>query len=53
VAQKATYPSLWGIEESRRQAQQLIDSAIDKLASYGEKAAPLEAIAQYIINRKH
>lgn len=53
VAQKATYPSLWGIEESRRQAQQLIDSAIDKLAGYGEKAAPLEAIAQYIVNRKH
>ncbi len=35
VAQKATYPSLWGIEESRNQAQQLIDSAIDKLADYG------------------
>ncbi|MFM7578368.1 MAG: geranylgeranyl diphosphate synthase CrtE, partial [Microcystaceae cyanobacterium] len=27
-AQKATYPSLWGIDESRRQAQQLIDEAI-------------------------
>lgn len=53
VAQKATYPSLWGIEESRHQAQQLIDSAIDKLADYGEKAAPLRAIAQYIVNRKH
>lgn len=53
VAQKATYPSLWGIEESRNQAQQLIDSAIAKLADYGEKAAPLRAIAQYIVNRKH
>lgn len=53
AAQKATYPSLWGIEESRNQAQQLIDSAIDKLADYGEKAAPLRAIAQYIVNRKH
>ena len=53
AAQKATYPSLWGIEESRNQAQQLIDSAIAKLADYGEKAAPLRAIAQYIVNRKH
>jgi geranylgeranyl diphosphate synthase type II len=53
TAQKATYPSLWGIEESRNQAQQLIDSAIDKLAGYGENAAPLRAIAQYIVNRKH
>jgi geranylgeranyl diphosphate synthase type II len=52
-AQKATYPSLWGIEESRRQAQQLIDEAIAILETYGEAANPLTAIAQYIINRKN
>ncbi len=52
-AQKATYPSLWGIEESRRQAQQLIDEAIAVLETYGEAANPLTAIAQYIINRKN
>ncbi len=53
LAQKATYPSLWGIEESRNQAQQLVDSAIEKLDRYKDKAQPLRAIAQYIVNRKH
>ncbi len=52
-AQKATYPSLWGLEESRRQAQQLVDAAIAELAPYGEKADPLRAIAQFIVVRKH
>lgn len=52
-AQKATYPSLWGIEGSRQQAQQLIDSAIGELSSYNETAEPLRAIAKYIVNRKN
>ncbi|GFE70727.1 geranylgeranyl diphosphate synthase CrtE [Chroococcus sp. FPU101] len=52
-AQKATYPSLWGIEESRKQAQALVDDAIAQLAAYGEKAEPLRAIATYIVTRKH
>ncbi|MCA2618206.1 MAG: polyprenyl synthetase family protein [Microcystis sp. M040S2] len=52
-AQKATYPSLWGIEGSRQQAQQLIDSAIGELSGYDEAAEPLRAIAEYIVNRKN
>lgn len=52
-AQKATYPSLWGIEESKKQAQQLVDEAIVELAPYGEGANPLKAIATYIVTRKH
>lgn len=52
-AQKATYPSLWGIEESQKQAQTLIDEAIAQLDSYGEKATPLAAIANFIITRKN
>ncbi|MGK7938529.1 MAG: geranylgeranyl diphosphate synthase CrtE [Xenococcaceae cyanobacterium] len=52
-AQKATYPSLWGIEKSRIQAQNLIDEAIAQLTTYGEKAEPLQEIANYIITRKH
>ncbi|MEC4984389.1 MAG: polyprenyl synthetase family protein [Oscillatoria sp. PMC 1068.18] len=51
VAQKATYPSLWGLEESRVQAKQLIDAANAELADYGEKAEPLRAIANFILNR--
>ena len=52
-AQKATYPKLWGIETSRLKAQELINDAIAQLNIYGEKAVPLQAIAQYIINRKN
>lgn len=52
-AQKATYPSLWGIEASRSQAQALIDEAIDFLSIYSDLAEPLRAIAQFIVNRKN
>jgi geranylgeranyl diphosphate synthase, type II len=51
-AKKATYPSLWGIDESRRQAQQLVQAAKAMLADYGDKALPLMAIADYITERK-
>lgn len=52
-AQKATYPSLWGIEKSKLQARQLIDEAIAQLTIYEEKAEPLRAIAKFIITRNH
>lgn len=52
-AQKATYPSIWGIEESKRQAQELVTEAIAELSSFGEKAEPLRAIAHFITNRKY
>lgn len=52
-AQKVTYPSLLGLEESRAQAQQLVQAAAVELSSYGEKAKPLLAIAKFIISRTH
>jgi geranylgeranyl diphosphate synthase type II len=51
-AQKATYPSIWGIEESRRQAGHLIAEAKATLSDFGDKALPLMAIADYITARK-
>ncbi|MEB3179245.1 MAG: farnesyl diphosphate synthase [Nostocaceae cyanobacterium] len=51
TAQKVTYPSLWGLEESRRQAQTLIDDACAELATFGEAAQPLVALAHYITSR--
>ena len=48
-AQKATYPSLWGLEKSRLKAQELVDSAIAQLSIYGVKAEPLRAIANFIV----
>jgi len=50
-AQKATYPSLWGVEKSRLKAQELVDSAIAQLSTYGTKAEPLRAVASYIVTR--
>ncbi|MEN8445497.1 MAG: polyprenyl synthetase family protein, partial [Cyanobacteria bacterium J06555_13] len=53
AAQKATYPSLWGLEESQRKADRLIADAIAQLSEFGEKAQPLAAIAQYVTARTH
>jgi geranylgeranyl diphosphate synthase, type II len=50
-AQKATYPSLWGLEKSRLKAQELVDNAIAQLTTYGVKAEPLRAVANYIVTR--
>jgi geranylgeranyl diphosphate synthase, type II len=52
-AQKATYPSFWGIEESKRQADQLIADAKAELQTFGTKAQPLVALADYITARKN
>ena len=53
AAQKVTYPSLWGLEESRRQADQLVAAAKESLAGFGELRQPLVAIADYIVARTH
>lgn len=52
-AQKATYPRIWGLEESRRKAQQLVDEAKAALESYGEGAYPLQSLADFITARTH
>jgi geranylgeranyl diphosphate synthase, type II len=53
VAQKATYPSLWGLEASKAKAQELVEAAKAQLDSYGEQARPLVAIADFITTRSH
>lgn len=53
AAQKATYPSLWGLEASQHKAQQLVDEAIAELADFDQRAQPLRAIARYITARTH
>ncbi len=50
-AQKATYPSFWGLDESRQQAAQLVEDAKADLNSFGDLRQPLLAIADYIITR--
>jgi geranylgeranyl diphosphate synthase type II len=50
---KNTYPSIFGLEESRRMADTLIADAIDALEGFDEKADPLREIAKYIISRRN
>jgi geranylgeranyl diphosphate synthase type II len=49
---KMTYPSVFGITESKRTQEELVESAIDSLKGFDEKADPLRNIARYIIKRK-
>ncbi|MBE9006479.1 polyprenyl synthetase family protein [Fortiea sp. LEGE XX443] len=53
LAKKVTYPSLWGIEESRSKAQQLIEAACAELEPFGKLAQPLQALAHFIVNRSN
>lgn len=48
---KATYPSLLGLEESKIFAQECVQLALSDLSIFNERAEPLRAIATYIIER--
>jgi geranylgeranyl diphosphate synthase type II len=50
---KATYPAIYGIEESRRIAAELIGEACQVLESYGSRARRLQEIARFLIERTH
>ncbi|KAL7538898.1 hypothetical protein ACHAXR_010901 [Thalassiosira sp. AJA248-18] len=50
---KTTYVKLLGLEESKKYAKDLIADAKECLAPFGDKAAPLLAIADYIVDRKN
>lgn len=48
---KATYPALYGLEESRKKAEDLIDQSIDCLQSFDNRADPLREIARFFVQR--
>jgi geranylgeranyl diphosphate synthase type II len=52
AAQKATYPALFGIDESVRKADALVSAAFLKLESFGERADTLKELARYLVERK-
>ena len=51
AAQKATYPSILGLEKSRKIAQQLTAKAFAALKPFKGRAAALEALAHYLLMR--
>lgn len=50
-AQKATYPSIVGLEKSKRIARQLTEKAYDSLRIFKGRAQALEALAKYLLER--
>jgi len=52
AAQKATYPSVVGLEKSRRIAKELTDKAFAALKPFRGRAAALEALAEYLLMRQ-
>jgi geranylgeranyl diphosphate synthase type II len=50
--QKATYPSVFGLERSHQIANELSSQAIADLAPYGERAARLREIAGFLVHRR-
>jgi len=49
---KATYPKLLGLSKAKEMAQTCIKRGIHALKPFGERATPLRALAQYIIERR-
>ncbi len=49
---KATYPALFGLEKSREFAGKLVGEAIAELAPYGERAARLRQLAEFLVARR-
>lgn len=50
---KATFPALYGIEESRRRARRCRDRATAALREFGDAARPLRELADLVISRAH
>jgi geranylgeranyl diphosphate synthase type II len=53
ATEKATWPAVFGIEQSRVDAARLIDEAFAALDAYGSRADGLKAVARYLVERKN
>jgi geranylgeranyl diphosphate synthase, type II len=50
---KLTFPGLLGIDESARRADALVAEAVSAIALFAPHAGGLEALARYVLERKH
>jgi geranylgeranyl diphosphate synthase type II len=53
ATEKATWPAVYGIEQSRRDADSLLQEALSALDPYGSRAEGLKAVARYLVERKN
>ncbi len=52
AAEKATYPALFGVDESLKKAAGLVDAAFNSLDGFGQQAETLKALARFLVERK-
>src|SRR5258708_40297423 len=50
--EKATYPALFGVQESLRQADTLVTAGGNALDSFGQRAQTLKDLAFFLVQRK-
>lgn len=53
ATEKATWPAVYGVEQSLRDAALLIEEAFAALAPYGSRADGLKSVARYLVERKN
>ena len=51
-AKKATYPALFGVDESLRKADELVNTAFAELDGFAERAETLKELARFLVERK-
>ena len=49
---KATFPALWGLEESRREVERLLSDALRAAALFEPRSRELRELAHFVTNRK-
>jgi len=50
--QKATYPALFGLQKSQEFATKLASDALNELSVYGDRAARLRELAEFLVLRR-
>ncbi len=49
---KAAFPALVGLDASKKKARELVEKALEAIASFDGKADPLRWIAEFVVERK-
>jgi geranylgeranyl diphosphate synthase type II len=52
ASDKATWPAVYGIEQSMKDAERLVDEAFAELEPYGARGERLKAVAKFLVDRK-
>src|SRR5580692_11244106 len=53
ASEKATWPAVYGVAQSVKDAEQLVDEAFSQLTVYDKRADRLKSVARYLVERKN